>query len=63
MKVDSSQTLLYQDVHLHGKNSTGRSSIESEKENMIMHGVKYLEERFLNQGDIERSTTISGTSA
>jgi hypothetical protein len=59
MKVDSSQIHgIYQDVHLHGLNSTASSSIESEKENMIMHGVKYLEERFFNQGDIKRSTAI-----
>jgi hypothetical protein len=52
---------IYQDVHLHGLNNTARSSIESEKENMIMHGVKCLEERFWNQGVIERSTTIFDT--
>jgi hypothetical protein len=28
---------------------------------MIVHGVKYLEERFFNQGVIERSTTIFDT--
>jgi hypothetical protein len=26
-----------------------------------MHGVKYLEERFLDQGDIKRSTSIFDT--
>jgi hypothetical protein len=52
---------IYQDVHLHGLNNTARSSTESEKENMIVHEVKYLEKRFLNQGVIERSTTIVDT--
>jgi hypothetical protein len=28
---------------------------------MIVHGFKYLEERFLNQGVIERSTTVFDT--
>jgi hypothetical protein len=37
---------IYQDVHLHGLNDTDRSSVESEKVNMIVHGVKYLENDF-----------------
>jgi hypothetical protein len=52
---------IYQDVHLHGLNNTAGSSVKSEKENMIVHGVKCLEERFFNQGVIERSTTIFDT--
>jgi hypothetical protein len=34
----------YRYVHLRGLNNTARSSVESEKVNMIVHGVKYLEE-------------------
>jgi hypothetical protein len=40
--TNTSLHAFYQDVHLHGLNNTARSSVESEKENMIVHGVKYL---------------------
>jgi hypothetical protein len=38
---------IYQDVHLHELNDTARSSIESEKKNMIMHGVNTWKNDFL----------------
>jgi hypothetical protein len=40
-----------------------RSSIKCEKENLILQAVKYLEEKFLDQGNIERCTTVSDTFA
>jgi hypothetical protein len=53
---------VYQDVLLHGLSSTTRYS-ESEEENLIQHAVRYLEERFLHQGNIEKSITVFGTFA
>jgi hypothetical protein len=44
---------MYEDQHLHGLNNTARSHVESEKENLVLHTVRCLEEQFLNQGDIE----------
>jgi hypothetical protein len=41
---------MYKDVHLRGLNSTAKYYIECEKENLILHAVKYLKEH-LNQGN------------
>jgi hypothetical protein len=54
---------IYQDVQLHGLSNTTRSSSESEEEKSIQHAVRYLEERFFQQGNNERTTTVSYTSA
>ncbi|XP_040177111.1 zinc finger protein 862-like [Rana temporaria] len=53
----------YQDVQLHGLGNTATSLIQNEKEKMIQHGAKYLEERFLIQRNIERSTAVFDTFA
>jgi hypothetical protein len=50
---------VYQDIQLHGLNNIARSSTESETQNLIICGMKYLQERFLIQGVIERATVIS----
>jgi hypothetical protein len=49
---------VYQDIQLHGINNTARLSIESRKQNLTIHGGKYLEERFLDQGVSRRATVI-----
>jgi hypothetical protein len=46
---NTSLNVVYQDIHLHRLNNTGRPSTESAKQNLIVHGAKYQEEFFLNQ--------------
>jgi hypothetical protein len=53
---------IYEDELLHGLNRTARSLIESEKENLVLHAVKCLEEQFLSQGNIERLTAVFNCS-
>jgi hypothetical protein len=41
------------DILIHEMNITARSSIDFEKENLILHLVKYLEQQFSNQEKLE----------
>jgi hypothetical protein len=61
--TNTSLKSIYEVVQLQGLSITTRSSFESEKENFIQHAVTYLEERFLHQGNFERSTIVLDTSA
>lgn len=53
---------MYEDEHQHGLNSTARSPVESEKENLVLHTVRCLEEQFLNQGNTEWLIAVFDTS-
>lgn len=53
---------MYENEHLHGLNSTATSPVESEKENLVLHTVRCLEEQFLNWGNSEWLTSVFDTS-
>lgn len=54
---------VFQEIQLKGAGPAASSADDLDKEKLISHSVRYLKERFLVQGTIEKCTTIFDTFA